>query len=746
MSVSYGSTGSISYSTGNPAPTYPSGISAGDLLVLVVGTKPGGAAADTPTDWTALGGFDSTTGTTGIDTGPMRVGLFYKVADGTESGSLTVTIPSNNVSAASIYRWTNATGYWDLAATFGEDTSGGTSWSALCDSAGSYSFQNGDHVLFGGIIPTDVTTPSQFSAQAVTSSTASFATATEIEEWDTSSGRDMGAFIARTNVTSSGNSTSAPTVTATAGGTTTNVYGPSFVLRIRESSPPAQTLVISGVASGEAVGTPDILQDGVTQTLVISGIASGEAVGTPVVVAGAITTIPGGVASGEALGTPVVVAGAITTIPGGIADTGGVGTPSLTQEQFLGLGNIASGEAVPTPVVTQQQILVLTGVADDSGVGDPRIALPVEFSSRTVFPLNRITSSFPQTLTPGGVASGEALGTPVLSTTVSLTATGIADTGGLGTPVTSSVARVIPGGVASGEAVAAPALQGVARVQPGGVGTSEAAPSPNLTASATVVPDGVASGETVPAPNISLGGFLVPTAIPSGETLGTPTIVTGPVTAILPGIASGQAFTSPVLRPNTTIVPPGVASAGAFTSPAVSTTVTVVPGGIASAGAVGTPVTGAPTRLVMPGIAGEETVTDPEVTTPAVLDVASLPDDSAVGEPTITVSAITLTVDGVASAAATAAPRIILNATIAPPSPTPTTGVGTPVVGQIARLIFDGIATAEAVPSPFIIGPQALVLTGISDGAVGTPNVIGPQYLSPPGIGISLSEYWGALV
>ena len=45
--------------------------------------------------WTALASATGTggTGTTGVDTGPMLVEVFYKIATGPESGTLTVTNP-----------------------------------------------------------------------------------------------------------------------------------------------------------------------------------------------------------------------------------------------------------------------------------------------------------------------------------------------------------------------------------------------------------------------------------------------------------------------------------------------------------------------------------------------------------------------------------------------------------------------------------------------------------------------------
>jgi hypothetical protein len=451
MAVTYQSTGTTAYSTGNPAPGYPASIASGDLLVLVVGTKPSTTPATTPSGWTLLGAFAGTTGTQGIDTGPMRVGVFYKIADGTESGTQSVTVTGNNVSAASIYRFSNATGAWDVNATFGEDTSGGTSWSAVCNSAGSYDFASGDHVLFGGIIPTDVTTPAQFSAEAITASGATFAAATEIEEWDTSSGQDMGAFIAWSSV-SSGSSTSAPTVTATAGGTTTNVYGPSFVVRVRQIAQSAfngdaaraetvsftttATVAKFGDASltasfvyGDTFATVPAEQDINYRTVFPLGPGGSTAKTDDATQAQTVTITAAG--SMSVTGSATAVAESVTITAAGNRTNAGTATVASTVS-ITSAGSVsASGGATLTATVG------LTAAGNRTNTGSATVASTVSITSTAT--VNRfgdatLTEGVSVT-TAGNVAT---FGNATLTGTVAFTADGAA-TGSNNAPVSETV-------------------------------------------------------------------------------------------------------------------------------------------------------------------------------------------------------------------------------------------------------------------------------------------------------------------
>lgn len=235
-------------------PAYPTGIAAGDLLVLLVGQKPSaanGGTCTTPTNWDRqneiTGATDGDTGgyttTLAADTGNCNYFTFTKVATGSESGTLSVTVGTNSVTWAAMLRYSKASDCtWSVAGTTGKDTSAGNVSIAGAADPGVRQY---DHVVAGMVIPTDVTTPGQFSAEAITQTGVTFGTITEVEEPDSGNGNDIGGFIVRADATA-GTSSAAPTWTATAGGTTTNVRGPGAFLRLRALLPPMHPLMSSG--------------------------------------------------------------------------------------------------------------------------------------------------------------------------------------------------------------------------------------------------------------------------------------------------------------------------------------------------------------------------------------------------------------------------------------------------------------------------------------------------------------------
>ncbi len=225
------------------APAYPSGITSTDELVLFVGQKPStanGGTVTTPTGWTlrdsltAAGGYGTTLG---ADTGNTNLYAYTKdTVTGSETGTLSVTLGTNGVSWAFIVRIPTGGGAISYGTADGQRTTTPTSPMsiALTNGASATNFQAGDKAIWAMCIPTDVTTPSQFSAESITATGATFATATELNEPDSATGNDIGGYSAYAHV-DSGSSTTAPTVTATLAGTLTNVRGPVVLLRVREA-------------------------------------------------------------------------------------------------------------------------------------------------------------------------------------------------------------------------------------------------------------------------------------------------------------------------------------------------------------------------------------------------------------------------------------------------------------------------------------------------------------------------------
>ena len=225
------------------APAYPSGILASDAVLLFVGQKPStanGGTVTTPTGWTlreeitGAGGYNSTLG---ADTGNTNLRAYsWNTPVAGQTGTLSVTLGVNNISWAFIVRVPTGGGTLSYGSADGERTTTPTSPMsiALTNGASATAFTTGDIALWAMCIPTDVTTPSQFSAQSITATGATFATAVEINEPDSATGNDIGGYSAYA-IVSSGTSSTAPTVAVTLAGTLTNVRGGVGLVRIRES-------------------------------------------------------------------------------------------------------------------------------------------------------------------------------------------------------------------------------------------------------------------------------------------------------------------------------------------------------------------------------------------------------------------------------------------------------------------------------------------------------------------------------
>jgi hypothetical protein len=306
---------------------YPASIAAGDLLVLIVARKPSVAnSGDTPdiSGWTSLGaeflggGYGSTLTT---DAGNTGIKAFSRVADGSETGNLTIDITTTSVAWGIMFRLSNATGVWGVAAATGQDTAAGSVSISFSSDPGVTA---GDYILGAMSIPTDVTTPAQFSASALTQTGVTFGTVTEVAEPDTATGSDMGGVVFRAPVTA-GTSSAAPVYTATAGGTTTNVRGPGIFIRVRElgglglfpgNAAAASSTQIGGVIAGPVALAPS------------SAIAVGNSL-SPAIELSSHAFAPSEAAAVGAVVDPTVELASIALSLGAVEAKGGEGTPSV---------------------------------------------------------------------------------------------------------------------------------------------------------------------------------------------------------------------------------------------------------------------------------------------------------------------------------------------------------------------------------------------------------------------------------
>lgn len=127
MAITFQSAGTPSAVTPSPTPSYPTSIAAGDLLWLLVVNKYPTNGPSTPSGWTFYAQTSGGQGSSGADSGNVYVTLYYRIADGTETGTFTVTITGANSSRAQVTRWSKGAGEtWGLSspstATFAAGT------------------------------------------------------------------------------------------------------------------------------------------------------------------------------------------------------------------------------------------------------------------------------------------------------------------------------------------------------------------------------------------------------------------------------------------------------------------------------------------------------------------------------------------------------------------------------------------------------------------------------------------------
>ena len=239
MAISYKSNGTMPTTTGAGTGTttltvpLPSPVADGDLLILAVWVKPDTATITTPDGWTAVSNGEAAGGggTTGTDTGPTRLALYSRTS--VPLVHVVMTISGENCCMGIICALSTSIpdGGWSVAGANGIDVTTGTPFTAAMNV--DPGITTDDMVMVFGGIPTDVTTPAQFSSETLTATGLTSGVVTEIGEPETTQAQDLGGVICRWTPTG-GPSSGVATFSATAGGTTTNVRGPICLVRARE--------------------------------------------------------------------------------------------------------------------------------------------------------------------------------------------------------------------------------------------------------------------------------------------------------------------------------------------------------------------------------------------------------------------------------------------------------------------------------------------------------------------------------
>jgi hypothetical protein len=240
MSIAFGS---ISAATADGTTLlsvdYPSGISAGDLLLLCIVSKWTATATAPGSPWTieqtriAGAGSDA-----GSDSGNCRAVVYQTVATGSESGSVSITITSGNVAQGFIVRLTRSAGSgWDLASTAADWTTDNTN-PISATFVGDPGITAGDYL--GLLVGLNSNGPTNLSGETLTATSATIGARTQRRFTATGTGGDCIICYSDGTVTS-GTATAAPDVSINKSASTLG-EGPLLLIRARE-------LVAGGVPS-----------------------------------------------------------------------------------------------------------------------------------------------------------------------------------------------------------------------------------------------------------------------------------------------------------------------------------------------------------------------------------------------------------------------------------------------------------------------------------------------------------------
>jgi hypothetical protein len=188
---------------------------------------------------------------------------------------------------------------------------------------------------------------------------------------------------------------------STNGYVTENVYYQALV-----STGPTGSKIATFSAAAPFVTVALVVQPPLDKTVVPSGITSAEAFGSPTVTAAAAdqTVSPTGIGSAEAFGAPIVTVdlAAQTVNAVGIATAETFGALTVTAGLVVSPGGMVSAEAFGSPTVSVPPV--------DVPGPYPGVTL---FPGPDVYPATAVLSPAAQTVTPAGIASAEAFGSPV---------------------------------------------------------------------------------------------------------------------------------------------------------------------------------------------------------------------------------------------------------------------------------------------------------------------------------------------
>lgn len=217
---------------------------------------------------------------------------------------------------------------------------------------------------------------------------------------------------------------------------------------------------------------------------------------------------------------------------------------------FSGQANPAYGSTSGSKAAPASAAYVLPFIAMNTAAGGDTFY--IKNLSVTRAPSNHTIVRGPVTVSAvGNIASGQAMGSPVLSTLISVSPTGIATAQAFGTAVLTIRFTLSPSSIASGESFGLPAIvPGIVVVSNvGAIASGQALGTPYLAQQQFLLPGSIASAEALGAPSIHTLIAVSPAGIASAEALSAPVLVLGTVTISPSGLASVEAFGIPFVIP-----------------------------------------------------------------------------------------------------------------------------------------------------------------------------------------------------
>ncbi len=248
MAIAYSSVGTASAGTTSTTPSYPAVITAGDLLVLYVINKYPTAGPATPSNWNLIGQATGGAGVSGSDSGNVYCTAFYRIADGTETGTVTVTVAGGNSIYSRIARYTKAAAEaWSVSTpSYGSCALATTSWSVT----GNVTLDVAalDVVVAVSGVNADTYT---YTAEVVTIPGVVMGASAERIDQGTTLGDDC-HFVLSDHAVTSGTPSGVPVYTMTASGSSVGVSpaGATLMFRLRVGIPSPSPSTRVGIGIG----------------------------------------------------------------------------------------------------------------------------------------------------------------------------------------------------------------------------------------------------------------------------------------------------------------------------------------------------------------------------------------------------------------------------------------------------------------------------------------------------------------